>query len=161
MLSQPFPRTTTNPAGRASTIRSPSTTTRRGAPLSRAVASTTVRFAVSADTPRASMAQRAKAGLPPATVTVMPVGTLESGHATAISSLSGTRRMPPPTDSPHACSSSSSRSASAGASFRRCANSAGVGARPSSVQGANSPSRIARRSRSVFAASSILATSPS
>ena len=99
MLSQPFPRTTTNPAGRASTIRSPSTTTRRGAPLSRAVASTTVRFAVSADTPRASMAQRAKAGLPPATVTVMPVGTLESGQATAISSLSGTRRMPPPTDS--------------------------------------------------------------
>ena len=65
MLSQPSPRTTTTPAGRASTIRSPSTTTRSGAPLSRADASTTVRFAVSAETPSASMAQRAKAGLPP------------------------------------------------------------------------------------------------
>ena len=103
MLSQPLPLTTTTPGGSADVTLSPSTTTRRRAPLSRASASTTVCLRIICATPSASIAQRANAGLPPCTVTVIPVGTFASGHATAMSSLSGTRRMPLPTSSPHAC----------------------------------------------------------
>src|SRR4029079_12388392 len=66
--------TTTTAGGSADTTWSASTTMRIGAPLSRAAASTTVRVCIIDDTPSASIAQRANAGLPPLVVTVIPVG---------------------------------------------------------------------------------------